>query len=94
MLIALGLEKIMEMNDMQRKFFDVDTILTFGIYNGDTVQEIFEKDCQYIVWMYENFTDVDWSDDAEKLVTEAMDVMSMDKRSSELDDYYRDVYGN
>ena len=77
---------------MKRKFFDVDTELTFGIHKESTIEDVFDVDCQYLVWMYETFENVDWSDDAEVLVTRAMDILADDRR---MDDYdSAEYYGN
>ena len=77
---------------MKKHVYDVDTILTFGIHKDETIQQVFENDCQYLVWMYENFDKVDWSDNALKLVTEAIDIVSYD-RSSSRKDYFSEVDG-
>jgi len=72
----------MEMKDMKRKVYDVDTVLTFGVHKGDTIQEVFDTDYQYLVWMYENFDKVDWTDDALKLITEAIDIKSYERKQN------------
>jgi len=68
----------MEMPDMKKKIFDVETEMTFGIHKGSTIEEVFEEDCQYLIWMYDTFENVAWSDDALVLITEAMDIVAND----------------
>ena len=64
----------MEMGNMESsRYFDLDTELDFGQNRGMTIEELFAKDPQYLVWMYENFEDTEWSADVEVLVTKAMD---------------------
>ena len=39
------------------KFYDVDSIFTFGKYEGETLAEVFEKDPKYIKYCEENIDD-------------------------------------
>ena len=36
------------------QFYDVDSIFTFGKYEGETLAEVFEKDPKYIKYCQEN----------------------------------------
>lgn len=64
----------MDFGQMEKsKFFDTDSIVPFGKWKGHSIEEIYELDCQYLIWMYENFDDTEWSDDAELLITRAYD---------------------
>ncbi len=58
----------MEMGEMKKKVFEEDTELTFGKHQGFTIKDIFSMDYQYLIWMYENFENADWSDDVLVLV--------------------------
>ena len=64
----------------RRRRFDVDTTLSFGKHKGYQIQWLLKNDPDYLVWMYENFKDADWTDDAEVLVTEAMDIVAEERR--------------
>lgn len=55
------------------KRFDVDTTLWFGKHKGYQVQALVKRDPAYLVWMYDEFEDAEWTDDAEDLVAEAED---------------------
>lgn len=77
----------MEMADMEAsRFFDVDTTLDFGKHKGHAIEDIFDSDPDYLVWIYENFEDVDWSDEAEFLVTLAYD-REYDRKKQELQSF-------
>ena len=39
------------------KFYDIDSIFTFGKYEGETLAEVFEKDPKYIKYCQENIDD-------------------------------------
>ncbi len=39
------------------KFYDIDSIFTFGKYEGQTLAEVFEKDPKYINYCQENIDD-------------------------------------
>lgn len=68
----------MKMEDMDKKVYDVDTLITFGVHKGDTIEDIYDEDCQYLVWMYDNFENVEWTDDALFLINDAIDIIAMD----------------
>ena len=68
----------MQMKEMEKRIFGVDTELTFGIHKGSTIEEVYEEDCQYLVWMYDEFDNVEWTDDALFLITDAIDILAMD----------------
>ena len=70
----------MEMEKMKKKVFEKDTLLTFGKHRGFTIEDIFSMDYQYLIWMYENFEDNEWSNEVEKLVTLAYDKKSEEDR--------------
>jgi len=73
-IVSFIMEKSMEMSQMDSaRSFDLDTELDFGQHQGLTIEEIYVRDAQYLIWMYENFEDTEWSDDVETLVTQAMD---------------------
>lgn len=68
------------------KFYDVDSIFTFGKYEGETLAEVFEKDPKYIKYCEENIDDFYISPDVlkelrassrdNKLLTANLDEMS------------------
>ena len=72
----------MEMKEMRKEIYDVDTELTFGKHKNFTIRDIYNMDYQYLIWMYENFDNVDWTDEALKLVTEAIDIMSCERKQN------------
>lgn len=39
------------------KFYDIDSVFTFGKYEGETLAEVFEKDPKYINYCQENIDD-------------------------------------
>jgi len=69
----------MEMGEMKKKIFEVDTELAFGKHKGFTIGDVFSMDYQYLVWMYENFENAEWSNGVLKLVTEAYDLKEEEK---------------
>lgn len=68
------------------KFYDIDSIFTFGKYEGETLAEVFEKDPKYIKQCEENMDDFYISPDVlkelrassrdNKLLTANLDEMS------------------
>ena len=64
----------------KRRRFDVDTTLTFGKHRGNQLQWLLKNDPGYLVWMYENIEDAEWTDDAEALVTEAIDIVAEERQ--------------
>ena len=70
----------MEMKEMKKRIWEEDTELTFGKHKGFTIKDIFSMDYQYLVWMYENFENAEWSDAVLQLVTQAYDKKSEENR--------------
>jgi len=64
----------MKMEEMKKKVYELNTELTFGKHKGFTIGDIFSMDYQYLVWMYENFENAEWSDEVLKIVTQAYDL--------------------
>jgi len=79
------------------KFYDIDSIFTFGKYEGETLAEVFEKDPKYIKYCEENIDDFYISPDVlkelrsssrdNKLLTANLDEMT----DEELRDFMNDM---
>lgn len=63
----------MKMKEMDKRVFDTNTILNFGKHKGFSIQDIASMDYQYLIWMYENFEDTEWTNGSLQLITEAYD---------------------
>ncbi len=40
------------------KFYDIDSVFTFGKYEGMTIAEVYEKDPKYLKYCEENIDEV------------------------------------
>lgn len=79
------------------KFYDIDSIFTFGKYEGETLAEVFEKDPKYIKYCEDNIDDFYISPDVlkelrsssrdNKLLTANLDEMT----DEELRDFMNDM---
>ena len=58
------------------KFYDVDSIFTFGKYEGETLAEVFEKDPKYIKYCEENIDDFYIAPDVLKELRDFMNQMN------------------
>ena len=65
---------------MKKNIFEEDSELTFGKHKGFTIEDVFSMDYQYLIWMYENFENAEWSDEVLKLVTLAYDKKDEESR--------------
>jgi len=70
----------MEMKEMKKEVYEVDTELTFGKHKGFTIGDIYSMDFQYLLWMYETFENVTWADKVLALVTDAYDKKEEENR--------------
>ena len=62
------------------KYFGIDTEMYFGKHKGLTVLEIAQEDPGYLIWMYENFEDAEWSSEVEGIITMAIDDAAEERR--------------
>jgi hypothetical protein len=49
---------------MYDKPLDLDTTMTFGQYEGDAVEDVIDKDAQYITWCIDTMNDFELDDEA------------------------------
>jgi len=54
-----------------------DSIVTFGKYKGSSIEDIFETDPYYIVWVYDNVLTQDVISD--ELYEDAIDTIAKDR---------------
>ena len=72
--------------------FDADTVLTFGKYKEETVEEVLKKDPSYLVWAADN---IEWFELDKKIYNKAKRISTAEPKFSGWDevDAYEKTFG-
>ena len=77
----------MSIANIDNKKMNFGTVLNFGKYKGETVEEVYQKDASYLQWCLENIERFNLSDKEVDLIEAKAEMEEWD-RFSDNDDYY------
>ena len=69
----------MSIANIDNKKMNFDTVLNFGKYKGETIEEVYEKDASYLQWCLENIERFNLSDKETALIEEKAEMEEWDR---------------
>ena len=79
----------MSIANIDNKKMNFDTVLNFGKYKGETVEEVYQKDASYLQWCLENIERFKLSEKETQLIVEKAEMEQWDNFDN---DYINDPY--